>query len=67
MFRNSLKNLHRRITLTILTQTILGLMMAEIMMHGMMFVARLDGMKVGNEPTTIPQAHFHYEVLLLVQ
>ena len=33
----------------------------------MMLGVRLDGMKVGNKPIKIPQARFHWEVLILVQ
>ncbi len=53
-----LRNLHSRITLTLLPRTILGLMMAGVVMNGMMTGARLDGMKVGNKPMTIPQTQF---------
>ena len=35
-------------------------------MNGRMTGARLDGMKVGSKPVTLPQAHFHLEVLILV-
>ena len=57
-----LRNLHRRTTLTILTGTVLGLMMAGVSMDVMVTGVRLDGMKVGHEPVRIPQAHFHLEV-----
>ena len=36
-------------------------MMAGVTMDGMLTGARLDGMKVGNKPVTIPQAHFSLE------
>ena len=35
-------------------------------MNGMMFGVRLDGTKVVNKRVTIPQAHFHVEVLISV-
>ena len=35
-------------------------------MNGMMTGVRLDDMKVGSKPMTIPQAHFHLDVLILV-
>ena len=41
-------------------------MMAGVTMNGMMTGDRLDGMKVGIKRMTIPQAHFHLEVLILV-
>ena len=41
-----LKNLHRRITLTFLTRTIPGVMMAGVKMNGMMTGAPLDGIEV---------------------
>ena len=65
-----LKNLHRRVPLTIL-----GFMMAGVMMNGMMAGVtmsgmttgvRLDGTKVSNKRMTIPQAHCHLEVLTSV-
>ena len=56
-----LRNLHRRIPLTIHTRTIPGVMMAGVTMDGMLTGARLDGMKVGNKPVTIPQTHFSLE------
>ena len=52
-----LRNLHRRITLTLLTRTLLGLM-AGVTMNGMMTGAWLDGMKVENKTMTTQQAHF---------
>ena len=41
-------------------------MVAGVMMHGMMIGVRLDGTKVANKRMTIPQAHFHLEVLISV-
>ena len=35
-------------------------------MHGIMTGAKLDGTKVGNKRTTLPQAHFHWEVWMSV-
>ena len=49
---SELRNLHRRIPLTILTRTILGVMMAGVTMTGMM--------------TLSPHALFHLQVLILV-
>ena len=40
--------------------------MAGVLMNGMMTGVRLDGTKVGNKCMTIPQAHFHMEVWILV-
>ena len=62
-----LRNLHRRITLTSLTRTILCLMMAGVMMNGTMTGARADGSKDGNKHTVIPHAHSHWEGLTWVQ
>ena len=64
-----LRNLHRRVPLT-LPGTMVGMVsngtMAGVMMNGMMIGVRLDGTKVGNKRMTLPQAHFHLEVLILV-
>ena len=38
---------------------------AGFTMNGMMIGVRLDGVKVGIKSMTIPQAHFHVEVLIL--
>ena len=35
-------------------------------MNGMTTGARLDAVKVGNKPMTIPQTNFHLENLILV-
>ena len=35
-------------------------------MSGIMTEAPLDGTKVGNKRMTLPQAHFHLEVWMLV-
>ena len=35
-------------------------------MNEMMIGVRLDGIKVGVKPVTIPQTHFQLEVLILV-
>ena len=43
----------------------LRMMMAGVVKNGMMTGARLDGIKVGNKPMTIPHARFHWEVLIL--
>ena len=59
--------LHRRTTLTTLTRTLFGSMIAGDMMNGMMTGVLLDGIKVGNKAMKIPQAHCHREVLILVQ
>ena len=61
-----LRNLSGRIPLPILARTLLGVMMAGVTTSGMMTEVRLDGMKVGIKPMTIPQAHCHLEVLILV-
>ena len=53
-----LRNLHRRVPLTILGFMMAGVMMKG-MMNGMMTGVRLDGTKVGNKRMTILQAHFH--------
>ena len=42
-------------------------MMVGVMMNGMMTGARLDDMRVGNKPMTIPQAHSLWAVLISVQ
>ena len=39
---------------------------AGVLMNGMMTGVLLDGTKVGNERMTLPQAHFHLEVWILV-
>ena len=44
----------------------MGGMMAEVVMNGMMTGVRLDGTKVANKRMTLPQAHFHWEVLITV-
>ena len=36
-------------------------------MNGIMTGTRFDGMKVGNKPMIIRQAHIHWEFLILVQ
>ena len=59
-------NLHRRITLTILTRTIPGEMMAEVLMNGMITGVLSDGTKVGNKRVTLLEAHFRLEVWILV-
>ena len=43
------------------------MMMADAAMNGMMTGVRLGGMKVGNKRMTLPLAHVHLEVLILVQ
>ena len=43
-----------------------GVMTNEVIMSGMMTGVRLDGTKVVNKRVTIPQAHFHVEVLISV-
>ena len=40
--------------------------MAGVTMNGMVSGVRLDGMKVGIKLVTIPQSHFHLEVLISV-
>ena len=40
-------------------------MLAGVAMNGMVTGVQLDGMKVGNKPMTIPQAHFHLELILV--
>ena len=40
--------------------------MAGVTMPGMMTGVRLDCMKVGIEPMTIPKGHFHLDVLILL-
>ena len=59
-----LRNLQRRIPLTILTRTIPGVMMAGETMNGMTGV-RMDGMKVGIKLTTTPQDHLEVSILVL--
>ena len=57
---NQIKNhrkLHRRITLTSLPRTILGLTMAVVMTGGIAIGAQLGGRKVGRNRISIPQAH----------
>ena len=49
------------------TWTILGLMMAGVVMNGMMIGTRLDGMKVANKRMTIPKTQFHWEVSISVR
>ena len=39
---------------------------AGVLMNGMMTGVLLDGTKVGNKRMTLPQAHFHLEVWILV-
>ena len=64
-----LRNLHRRVSLT-LPGTMVGMVtngtMAGVLMNGMMTGVRLDGTKDGNKRMTLPQAHFHLEVWMLV-
>ena len=64
-----LRNLHRHVPLT-LPRTMVGIVtngtMAGVLMDGMMTGALLDGTKVGNKRMTIPQTHFHLEVVILV-
>ena len=57
-----LMNLHRRKTLTVL-----GFMMAGVRTSGKMTGVRMDGMKIEKKLVTNLQAHFLWEVLILVQ
>ena len=41
-------------------------MMAGVVMNGMLAGVRLDGTKVVTKRVTIPQGHFHLEVLISV-
>ena len=43
-----------------------GFMMTGVVVNGVMTGVRLDGSKVVNKRMTIPQAHFHLQVLILV-
>ena len=65
----TLRNLHRHVPLT-LPGTMIGNVtngtMARVLMNGMMTRVLLDGTKVGNKRMTLPQAHFHLEVWILV-
>ena len=65
----TLWNLHRHVPLTVLG-TMVGIVtngtMAGVLMSGMMIGVLWDGTKVGNERVTLPQAHFHLEVWILV-
>ena len=58
-----LRNLHKRIPLTILTRT--GLVMTGVL-NGMMIGVLLDGIKVGIKRKTFPHAHFHLEFWISV-
>ena len=64
-----LRNLHRHVSL-ILLGTMVGIVtngtMAGVWMNGMVTGVLLDGTKVGNKRMTLPQAHFHLEVWILV-
>ena len=64
-----LRNLHRHVPLT-LPGTMVGIvtngMMAGALMNGMMTGVLLDCTNVGNKSMTLPQAHFHMEVWILV-
>ena len=41
-------------------------MLAGVLMNGMLAGVRLDGTKVVTKRVTIPQRHFHLEVLISV-
>ena len=60
----TLRNLHRRITVTVLSTDNSWF---DDGWSEMMTGARLDDMRVGNKPMTIPQAHSLWEVLISVQ
>ena len=73
-----LRNLHSHVPLT-LPGTMVGIvpngtmagvlmngMMTGVLMNEMMTGVLLDGTKVGNKRMTLPQAHFHMEVWILV-
>ena len=63
------RNLHRHVPLTF-PGTMVGMVtngtMAGVLMNGMMTGFLLDGTKVGNKRMTLPHAHFHLEVWMLV-
>ena len=65
----TLRNLHRQVPLT-LPGTMVGIVtngtMAGVLMNAMMTGVLLDGTKVGNKRMTLPHAHLHLEVLILV-
>ena len=61
-----LRNLHRRVPLTIIGFMMSGVMTNGVIMNGMMIGVLLDGTKVVNKRVTIAQAHFHVEVLISV-
>ena len=64
-----LRNLHRRVPLTLpgtMVGTVTNGTMAGVLMNGLMTGVRLDGTKVVNKRMTLPQAHFHLEVLISV-
>ena len=65
----TLRNFHRHVPLT-LPENMFGIVtngtMAGLLINGMMTGVLLDGTKVGDKRMTLPQAHFHLEVWILV-